>query len=63
LDTGSVSDEAFEQLSAHFDEQQIVDLIGTVGYYCTISFILNVDRCPVPDGTVPLGPLPNARNV
>ena len=62
LDTGSVSDEAFEQLSQHFGEQQIVDLIGTVGYYCTISFILNVDRCPTPDDTVPLAPLPNVRN-
>jgi len=40
LVTGSVSDEAFDQLSAHFEEQQIVDLIGTIGYYCTISFIL-----------------------
>jgi 4-carboxymuconolactone decarboxylase len=57
LDTGAVTDDAFKQLSKHFSEEQIVDLIGTVGYYCTISFILNVDRCPTPDGTVPLAPL------
>jgi 4-carboxymuconolactone decarboxylase len=57
LQGGAVSDEAFASLSAHFTEEQIVDLIGTVGYYCTISFILNVDRVPVPDGSVPLAPL------
>jgi 4-carboxymuconolactone decarboxylase len=54
LDTGSVSDDAFALMAEQFDEQAIVDLIGTVGYYCTISFILNVDRTPTPDGTTPL---------
>ncbi|MEO7371161.1 MAG: carboxymuconolactone decarboxylase family protein [Ilumatobacteraceae bacterium] len=54
LNTGSVSDETFALVAAHFDQREIVDLIGTVGYYCTISFILNVDRTPTPDGTAPL---------
>jgi 4-carboxymuconolactone decarboxylase len=57
LDTGSVSDEVFQLVSSHFGAGGVVDLIGTVGYYCTISFVLNVDRFPVPDGSVPLQPL------
>jgi 4-carboxymuconolactone decarboxylase len=27
-----------------------IDLIGAVGYYTFVSFVLNVDRYPLPDG-------------
>jgi 4-carboxymuconolactone decarboxylase len=60
LDVGSVSDDVFQLVSTHFGAEGVVDLIGTVGYYCMISFVLNVDRFPVPDGSQPLKPLPRS---
>lgn len=56
LDTGAVSDPAFAGVEERFGEPGAADLIGTVGYYCLISFVLNVDRCPVPDGEPLLEP-------
>ena len=35
-----------------------LDLIGAVGYYTLVSFVLNVDRYPVPGGGSPLPPRP-----
>lgn len=58
LETGSVDDRVFVDVVDRFGEQATVDLIGTVGYYCLISFVLNVDRYPVPDGAPPLSSLP-----
>jgi 4-carboxymuconolactone decarboxylase len=56
LATGSVSDPAFAAVQERFGERGVADLLGTVGYYCLISFVLNVDRCPVPDGAPLLEP-------
>ena len=40
-------------------EQQIVDLVGVMGYYQTVSMLLNVDRYALAGGTQPeLKPLP-----
>jgi hypothetical protein len=33
-----------------------MDLIGAVGYYTLVSFVLNVDRYPLPDGAPRLPP-------
>ncbi len=57
LATGQVSDAQFDAMVKHFGEEGAADLIGTVGYYSTVSFFLNVDRFPVPDGSTPLAPL------
>lgn len=57
LATGEVTDGAFAAVADRWGQQGAVDLIGTVGYYCLVSFVLNVDRYPVPDGTRPLGDL------
>jgi alkylhydroperoxidase family enzyme len=46
-DTASVSDAAWEELSASFDSAQIVELVVLVGFYHSISFVTNalqVDR-------------------
>ena len=56
LDTGQVTDEAWEAVVTRWGKQGAIDLIGAVGYYCLVSFILNVDRYPVPGGVLPLGP-------
>jgi len=36
-----VSDETWQALSAHYDEQQLVDLLFTVGQYNLVSMVLN----------------------
>lgn len=57
--TGQVADAAFDAAVALFGEQGVVDLIGAVGYYSLVSFVLNVDRTPLPEGeSLPLAPLP-----
>jgi 4-carboxymuconolactone decarboxylase len=50
LRTGQVADAAFEGMKARFGEPLVTDFITLVGYYCTASFFLNVDRHPRPDG-------------
>jgi 4-carboxymuconolactone decarboxylase len=57
LATGQVSDTAFDAVVGQFGEAGAADIIGTVGYYTTVSFFLNVDRFPVPGGDMPLAPL------
>lgn len=54
----AVSDAAFTAVRDRFGEQGVIDLIVAVGYYSTVSMILNVDRYPLPDGeSPPLKPL------
>lgn len=55
--TGSVSDRAFAGVAERFGEQGVVDLIGAVGYYSLVSFVLNVDQVPIPEDAQPLKPL------
>jgi 4-carboxymuconolactone decarboxylase len=54
LEYGSVGDKAFEAVATRFGKQGVIDLIGVVGLYCLNSFILNVDRYPLPGGETPL---------
>jgi 4-carboxymuconolactone decarboxylase len=61
LATGQVSDPVFEAVERQFGEAGAADIIGTVGYYTTVSFFLNVDRFPVPGGAMPLAPLERGR--
>ena len=54
-----VSDSTFKAAVDKFGERGVVDLTGTMGYYCFVSMMLNIDRYPLPDGGKPeLGPLP-----
>jgi 4-carboxymuconolactone decarboxylase len=57
LETGSVDDERFAAVATRFGHRGAVDLIGAVGYYTFVSFVLNVDRYPLPDGEAPLPPI------
>jgi 4-carboxymuconolactone decarboxylase len=54
LHTGQVSDAAFGAVKEKFGEQGVIDLIGAVGYYTIVSFVLNVDRVPLPPDATPL---------
>jgi 4-carboxymuconolactone decarboxylase len=57
LHTGQVGDAAFDAARERFGENGVVDLIAAVGYYTTVSFVLNVDRVPIPADARPLEPL------
>ncbi len=61
LTIGDVEDELFAGVEQRWGKQGAIDLIGAVGYYTLVSFILNVDRYPVPGGEAPLGPLRESR--
>ena len=54
LATGSVSDAEWDAVVSRWGKAGAMDLITTVGYYTLVSFTLNVDRYPVPDGDDPL---------
>jgi len=53
LNTKQVSDGTFAAAKAAFGERGVVDLIAVIGWYNTVSMLLNVDRYPVADGTQP----------
>lgn len=52
----SVSDATYKAALDQFGERGVIDLIGVSGYYTLVSMVLNVDRAPLPPGT--LSPLP-----
>jgi 4-carboxymuconolactone decarboxylase len=39
-------------------EQGLVDLLATIGYFTTVSMIMNVAHTPAPPGSEPLAPFP-----
>jgi 4-carboxymuconolactone decarboxylase len=53
VNTKQVSDSTFHAAVDKFGEHTVVDLIGVVGYYHFVSFMLNVDRYPLPEGEQP----------
>jgi 4-carboxymuconolactone decarboxylase len=53
LTTKQVSDATFKAAKDAFGERGVVDLIGVMGWYQTVSMLLNADRYPVPEGTQP----------
>jgi len=57
LTSGTVTDAAWDGVVSRFGKRGAIDLIGAAGYYTMVSFILNVDRYPVPTGDEPLRPL------
>jgi 4-carboxymuconolactone decarboxylase len=59
LETTEVSDRTFADVRQRFGEHGVIDLIGAIGYYSTVSMVLNVDRHPLPEGVqAPLQRLP-----
>jgi 4-carboxymuconolactone decarboxylase len=53
LNTKQVGDATFNAARNAFGERGVVDLIGVIGWYNTVSMLLNVDRYPVAEGTQP----------
>jgi 4-carboxymuconolactone decarboxylase len=53
LDTKQVSDSTFEAAKSLLGERGVVDLVSVMGWYGTVSMLLNVDRYPLPDGVAP----------
>jgi 4-carboxymuconolactone decarboxylase len=53
LNTKQVSDATFAAAKNALGERGVVDLIAVMGWYGTVSMLLNTDRYPVADGTQP----------
>jgi 4-carboxymuconolactone decarboxylase len=61
LNTSEVSDATYRAAKDKLGEAGVVELLGIVGYYGTVSMLLNTDRYPLPDGVAPeLPPLPES---
>lgn len=60
LRSRGVSDATYTRAAAMFAERGVIDLLGLVGYFTTVSMVMNVARTPPPkQGNVaPLGKLP-----
>ena len=52
--TGQVGDAAFGAVRRNSASSGVIELIGAVGYYTIVSFVLNVDRVPMPPDATPL---------
>ncbi len=50
LTTGFVDDALFLSVKNRFGEEGVSELIAIVGYYCAVSFYLNSDMAPLPEG-------------
>ena len=55
-----VSDATYAAALARFGERGVIDLLGVLGYFITVSMVLNVAHTPAPGGqeVAPLQPLP-----
>ena len=45
-----MSDATFKAAVSLLSERGVVDLIAVMGYYDSVSMVLNVDRYPLPEG-------------
>jgi 4-carboxymuconolactone decarboxylase len=50
LQTRQVDDAVFKAMADRFGERGIVELVGLMGQYHTLSMLFSVDRYPLPDG-------------
>jgi 4-carboxymuconolactone decarboxylase len=53
IETGQVSDANFNAAIKAFGERKVVNMMGLMGYYTTVAFMMNVDRYPLPEGQKP----------
>jgi 4-carboxymuconolactone decarboxylase len=53
-----LSDGTYAEAVRVLGEQGLIDLLGTVGYFTTVSMIMNVAHTPAPGGSEPLPPFP-----
>ncbi len=53
------SDATYARTVAKFGEEDVIDIVGIVGYYTTLAMIMNVARTPLLEGRpMPLAPTP-----
>jgi 4-carboxymuconolactone decarboxylase len=52
--THGVSDASFAAAVSRFGERGVIDLVGLVGYFATVSMVMNVAHTPAPAGEEPL---------
>lgn len=53
LRTHGVCDATYRRALAAFGEQGVVDLVGLIGYFTTVSMVMNVAHTPRPASDVP----------
>ena len=53
LRTTQMSDATFNAAKQQLGERGLVEIMGIMGYYQTVSMLLNTDRYPLPDGVAP----------
>ena len=59
LHTNGVADGTYRAALERLGERGVVDLVGLVGYFITVSLVMNVAHTPAPGaGTAPLGSFP-----
>jgi alkylhydroperoxidase family enzyme len=56
----TLDDETYAALSEHYDEQQLLDIVFTVGQYHLVSMALNTFRVERDDGATGV-PFPTVR--
>ena len=49
LRTHGVSDATYRRSVDKFGEQGVIDMLGLIGYFTTVSMVLNVAHTPPPD--------------
>ncbi len=60
LRTTQVSDATFAAAKQQLGERGVVEVMGVIGYYQTVSLLTNIDRYPLPEGaTAEIKPLAN----
>lgn len=55
IDASRLSDSTWNALSAHFDRQQIMDLVFTIGHYVMLSWAVTAFGIQLEDGVDPIG--------
>ena len=60
LHTHGVSDATYAAAVARYGERGVIDMLGVLGYFTTVSMVLNVAHTPAPQGAeiAPLQPMP-----
>lgn len=53
LESKHVSDATFAAAKDLLGERGVVELVNVMGWYGTVSMLLNIDRYPLPDGVTP----------
>ena len=50
--THGVCDETDQRAVSKFGEQGVIDMLGVIGYFTTVSMVMNVAHTPRPESTV-----------